>query len=113
MDTITLLDLFLMHVDYQKNHESNMDILQTMYERTHNYYIAVFSAVLVLAGGLIGSFIALYTHSIITSHFISGIVIITLIVLAVCLITLGIKIGQLQKKYLDILQVYNLLSLYF
>ena len=113
MNAITILDLFLMHAQYQNNHQSNMDILKSMYERTHNYYIAVFTAVLVLAGGILGSFIALFTQEKITSDFVTGIVIIALITLLISLFILVIKINQLHRDYLDILQVYNLLSQYF
>ena len=84
-----------------------------MYERTHNYYIAVFTAILVVAGGILGSFIKLLTQEQITSGFVTGILIITLIILAVSLYVVASRISQLHRDYLDILQVYNLLSQYF
>ena len=84
-----------------------------MYERTHNYYIAVFTAVAILAGGILGSFIALLTQEQIASDFVTGIVSTALTILVISLFVLVTKINQLQRDYLDILQLYNLLSKYF
>ena len=113
MNAITILDLFLLHVQYRNNHQSNMDILKSMYERTHSYYIAIFSAVLILAGGILGSFIALINQEQVTSDFITGIATIAFIILLVSLFILVSRINQLHRDYLDILQIYNLLSKYF
>ena len=113
MNAITIPDLFLMHVQYRNNHQSNMDILKSMYERTHNYYIAVFSAILILAGGILGSFIALQTQKQVTSDYITVIVYIALSILLVSLFVLVSRINQLHRNYLDVLQIYNLLSRYF
>jgi uncharacterized membrane protein YfcA len=102
-----------MHIQYRNNHQSNMEILKSLYERTHNYYIAVFSAILVLAGGILGSFIALWAQQQITSDFITAIIAIAIVILLVSLFILINKINNLHRNYLDILQIYNLLSRYF
>lgn len=113
MNKITILDLFLMHVQHPGNHQSNMDILKSMYERTHNHYVAVFKAVLTLIGVLLASFIALLTLKQITGTFAIGILIAAPISLLIPLLILRGQINQLDRDYLDILQVYNLLSQYF
>lgn len=113
MNQITILDLYLMHAQDPVNHQSNMDILKSMYERTHNYHVSVFKAVLVLIGGLLTSFIALLTLEQITSAFAIGILIAAPISLLIPLFILRGQINQLHRDYLDILQIYNLLSQYF
>lgn len=113
MNKITILDLFIMLAHHQHNAQSGMDILKSMYERTHQYYIAVFTACLVLIGGILASFMALLVQEQITNDFITGIVIIALIILLVPVGILVRKINQLHRNYLDIIQVYNLLSQYF
>jgi uncharacterized membrane protein YfcA len=102
-----------MHAQHQSDHRANMDLLRSMYERSHNYYIAVFTAVFVFAGGILGSFIALLTQEQITSTFVTVIVIIALIILLISLFTLVSRIKRLHRDYLDIIKVYNLLSQYF
>lgn len=113
LNEITILDLFLLHVQNQSNHQANMDILKSMYERTHNYYIAVFTALLVLFGSILGSFIALLTQETIISAFVTTIAIIALCILLISLFIIIRKINQLHRDFLNILQVYNLLSQYF
>jgi len=112
MDNITLLDIFLMHMRSHNPHEINIDILKSMYEHTHNYYIAVFSAVLVLAGGIIGSFIALLYQNA-TSKNVTAIIMVAFVFLLISLAILAYKINRLQRNYLDIIQIYNLLARYF
>jgi len=113
VNRITILDLFLMHVQHEENHQSNMDILRSMYERTHDYHVAVFRAVLVLAAGLLAGLITLLTLEQITSTFAIGILIAAPISLLIPLFILRAQINQLHRDYLDILQIYNLLSRYF
>ena len=113
MDSITTLDLFLMLARAGGNHQLNMDILKSMYERTHNYYIAVFTAVLILFGGILGSFIALLTQNEVTSNLITGIAVVAGVILLICLFTLANRINRLHRNYLDIIQIYNLLARYF
>ena len=113
MNEITILDLFLMLAHHQNNPQSAIDILKSMYEKTHNYYIAFFTAWLILVGGILGSFIALLSQEQITSGFITVIVIIAVISVLVAVITLIRKMNRLHRDYLDILQIYNLLSQYF
>jgi len=84
-----------------------------MYERTHHYYITVFTAVLVLIGGILTSLVALLVREQITSTVVAVIMIAASISLLIPLSILINKINRLHKDYLDILQVYNLLSQYF
>ena len=113
MDEITILDLFLMHIQYQRNHQSNMDILKSMYERTHHYYIAVFTAVLVLIGGTLTTLVTFLARDQITSTIVVVIMIAASISLLAPLFFLRNRMKRLHKDYIDILKVYNLLSQYF
>jgi len=113
MNNITIMDLFLMLARSSGNHQLNMDILKSMYEQTHNYYLVVFTAVLILAGGILGSFIALLTQDKVTSDVVTGIVSIAVVILLISLFTLGNRLSRLHRNYLDIIQIYNLLARYF
>jgi len=113
VNEITILDLFLMHIQYRRNHQANMDILKSMYERTHHYYITVFTAVLVLIGGILTTLITLVARQQVTSTLVVVIMIAASISLLIPLSVLISKINRLHKDYLDILKVYNLLSQYF
>ena len=112
MNEFTILDLYLMHVQDPGNHQSNMALLKSIYERAHHYYITVFMAVLVLLGGILTSIIALLTQEQITSVVVTVIMMAASFSLLIPLFTLRSKIKQLHRDYLDILQVYNLLSQY-
>ena len=113
VDEITIYDLYLMHVQHPANHQSNMDILKSMYERTHHYYITVFTAVLVLIGGILTSLVTLLAREQITSTVVVVIMIAASISLLIPLFVLRNQIKRLHKDYIDILKVYNLLSQYF
>jgi MFS family permease len=114
MGNITTIQLVSMLLSVTNgDHGPNMDTLKAIYERTHNFYIAVFSGVLVLIASIVGGLIT----SIVKSENITGIVswsapfaIVGLIVVIWILIY---RIKKLQKDYLDILMVYDLLSVYF
>jgi hypothetical protein len=113
VNQITILDLYLMHAQDPGNHQSNMSILKSMYERTHHYYITIFTAVLALIAGTLGSLIALLTLQEIRSGFAIGLLIAAPISLFIPLFILRTQIGKLHRDYLDVLQIYNLLSQYF
>jgi hypothetical protein len=113
VNEITILDLFLMHIQYRRNHHVNMDILKSMYETTHHYYITVFTAVLVLLGGMLTTIITLLARQQITNTLVVVILIAASLTLLIPLSILRNNINRLHKDYLDILKVYNLLSQYF
>jgi uncharacterized membrane protein YfcA len=95
------------------NHQLNMDMLKSMYEQTHKNYLAIFTAVLVLAGGIIGSFIAVLVQDTGMSDVVTWIVVIAVAILVVSLFILSSSLDKLQRNYLDIIQIYNLLARYF
>lgn len=113
MNEITILDLFLMHIQYRTSHQANMDILKSMYERTHHYYITVFTAVLVLFGGILTTLITLLARQQITSTLVVVIMIAGSMSLLIPLSILINRINRLHRDYFSILRVYNLLSQYF
>ena len=113
MDNITILDLFLMLAGSSGNHQANIDVLKSLYERTHSYYLATFSAALVLAGGITGGFIALLAQEEVSNEAVMAIIIIALAVLLVSVVALIGRLNRLQRSYLDILQIYNMLARFF
>lgn len=114
MDNITTLDLFLMLVGSNgRDHQTHIGVLRSLYERTHVYYLAVFSAGIVLVGSIVGAFIALLAQREASNAAIMVTAIIALVILLILLVPLASKLNRLQRNYLDILQVYNLLAQYF
>lgn len=114
MDNITILDLSLMLVGSNgKDHQANIGVLRSLYERTHGYYLAVFSAALVLAGSIVGAFLALLAQREASNQAVTVVVIIALVVLLISLGALISWLNRLQRNYLDIIQVYNLLARFF
>ena len=90
-----------------------MDLLQSIYERTHNYYVALFTAWLVLVGAVLGGFIALLQNEQVAGPFTTAIVIAAVTSVGIAIVLLKLQIRRLHRDYLDILQVYNLLAQYF
>lgn len=96
-----------------RDHQANITILRSLYERTHGYYLAVFSATLVLAGAMVGALIALFAQREASSEAITIVVIIALVILLISLGALIGRLNRLHRNYLDIIQVYNLLARFF
>jgi uncharacterized membrane protein YoaK (UPF0700 family) len=114
MDNVTILDLFLMLVGSSgEDHQANIDILRSLYERTHSFYLALLTATLVLAGTLIGAFISLLAQRQASSEAITVVIAIALAVLLAVLIAVIGRLNRVQRDYLDIIQVYNLLARFF
>lgn len=114
MYNITILDLFLMLVGSKgEKHQANIDVLRSLYERTHGYYLAVFSAALVLAGSIVVAFIGLLTQRGASNEGVTVVVMIALVVLLILMVALTNMLNRLQRNYLDIIQVYNLLARFF
>jgi uncharacterized phage infection (PIP) family protein YhgE len=94
-------------------HQSNMEALKAIYERTHNSYIAMFTTVLVLVASIIGGLI---TSLLNPQNFANIIFTVASVAIVMLLLVIGIlasRLNRLQRDYLDILMVYNLLSIYF
>ena len=68
-----------------------------MYERTHNYYVAVFTTVFVLAGGILGSFIPLLSLGQISSGIVTGVVVLAVVLLLTTLFILATRIRHLHR----------------
>ncbi len=113
MNNITILDLFLMLTRSKGDHQVNIDILKSIYEQTRGYYIAIFTAVLVLVGGILGSFITSLTQEQNTNNYITWIALVAAVILVISLVLLINRMNRLQRNYLDILQVYHLLARLF
>lgn len=114
MNNVTILDLFLMLAGSRKqDHQANIGVLRSLYERTHNFYLALLTATSVLAGTLLGAFISLLAQRQVPSEVITVIVMIALVVLLGVLTGLIIRLSRVHRNYLDIIQVYNLLARFF
>ena len=96
-----------------RDHRANIGVLRSLYERTHAYYLAIFSAAIVLAGSIVGAFIALLVQKGTTSGVITTFGTIAFIVLLISAVTFISRLNRLQRSYLDVIQVYNLLAQYF
>jgi len=114
MDNITILDLFLMLVaSTGKKRQANIDVLRSLYERTHSYYVVSFSASLALAGGIVGALIGLLAQREASNEVVAVAVIIGLVVALILMVIHATRLNRLQRNYLDIIQVYNLLARFF
>jgi len=116
MDSVTTIHLLCMLLSTGRGgHQPNMEVLKSIYERAHYYYLAVFSAILVLIASVLGGFIA----SLVNPHqanlwgLIAVVAPIALVVLLISLSILVYRLNRLQRDYLDIIMVYDLLSCYF
>lgn len=95
------------------NAQANVDILKSLYERTHNYYLAILSGIVALAGGIVGSFVALLSQREVPSDLITGSTTMALVVVLIMGAILVNRLNRLQRDYLDVIQIYNLLARYF
>ena len=114
MDSLTILDLFLMLVGSAgKEHQANIDVLRSLYERAHSYYLAALSALLALAGGLGVVLIGLLGQREASNEAVAVGVIIALVVALILMGIHAVRLNRLQRNYLDIMEVYNLLARFF
>jgi Na+/glutamate symporter len=116
MDEITLLDLACMLMNVRKRgHQPNIDVIKSIYEKEIAKIIALISGSLVLMGALM-TFIFSSVMQAQGSWFVILVVVlaaIAFIVLTISLNYFGEKIAALNRNYLDIVKLYNLLSVYF
>ena len=111
MDSITLVDLLCMLVNRRgPSPRSDLDVLKTVYERTHTRYLAVLVLFGLLTAALIGVFVAAATGWKDTK--ISILALVALLLLMGALVLLARRLNKLTRDYLDILKVYNLLGQY-
>ena len=111
MDSITLVDLLCMLVNKRgPSPRSDLDVIKTVYERTHTRYLAVLVLFGLLTAALIGVFVAGATEWKETK--ISILALVALIMLMLALVLLARRLNKLTRDYLDILKVYNLLGQY-
>ena len=89
---------------------SDLDVIKTVYERTHTRYLAVLVLFGLLTAALIGVFVAGATEWKETK--ISILALVALIMLMLALVLLARRLNKLTRDYLDILKVYNLLGQY-
>lgn len=108
-----MLDLFIMLVGSKGKRQANIDVLRSLYERTHSYYVVSFSASLALAGGIVGALIGVLAQREASNEAVAVVVIIGLVVALALMGTHAIRLNRLQRNYLDIIQVYNLLARFF
>jgi len=113
MGNITLLDILLMMVDTKRNgHQANIDVIKSIFERTHNYYTAILGSALALIGTLIGLIIVVVIQANVYPIVVVAVVV-ALVVLLVIITVVMLRLGNLQRRYLDILQVYYLIARFF
>ena len=111
MDSVTLVDLLCMLLNKGgANPRADLDVLKTVYERTHARYMAVLVLFGLLTAALIGVFVAGAVEWKETK--ISILALVALIMLMVSLALLARRLNKLTRDYLDILKVYNLLGQY-
>ena len=113
MDNITTIDLFLMLVGSKGEHQANIDVLRSLYERTHSYYLAWLSALVVLLSSSIGVFAGLLNQGEASNDGPKVVIVIAFVVLLILIADRIKRLNRLQKNYLDIIQVYNLLARFF
>lgn len=111
MDSVTLVDLLCMLVNQRgPSPRSDLDVLRSVYERTHTRYMAVLVLFGLLTAALIGVFVAAAAEWKETKICILALVALVMLMLSVAL--LARRLNKLTRDYLDILKVYNLLGQY-
>jgi len=117
MDELTLLDLTCMLLNTRiQGHRANMEILKSLYEREHTFFIARFSGFLILAGSIVAAVLNLMSSqpqgqnvngSVLTISIIALLVAVAMVIRDIYLL------GRLKRQYLNIVKIYNLLSRYY
>ena len=111
MDSLTIADLICMILNRDgPSPQANLDVLRTLYERTHARYMGVLIMFTVLTASVMGVFVASALAWGETK--ISILALVALVLLLASLTLLARRLNQLTRDYLDIIKVYNLLSRY-
>ena len=111
MDSLTITDLICMILNRDgPSPQANLDVLRSLYERTHARYMGVLIMFTVLTACVMGVFVASAMSWGETK--ISLLAMVALILLLISLTLLARRLNQLTRTYLDIIKVYNLLSRY-
>ena len=111
MDSLTIADLICMILNRDgPSPQANLDVLRSLYERTHARYMGVLIMFTVLTACVMGVFVASAMSWGETK--ISLLAMVALILLLISLTLLARRLNQLTRTYLDIIKVYNLLSRY-
>ena len=111
MDSLTIADIICMILNREgPSPQANLDVLRTLYERTHGRYMAVLMMFTLLTGGVMGVFVASALAWGETK--ISLLALAALILVLISLTLLARRLNQLTRDYLDIIKVYNLLNRY-
>ena len=114
MDKVGLDDLLLMLANSNgQNHQANLDILRSLYERRHSYYLTVISALIALIGSVIGILVSPLTQGAASDDRLTVAIGCALAIVLLLILYCTIKLTQLRREYLDIIQVYNLLARFF
>jgi len=111
MDSLTIADLICMILNRDgPSPQANLDVLRSLYERTHARYMGVLIMFTVLTACVMGVFVASAMSWGETK--ISLLAMVALVLVLVSLTLLARRLNQLTRTYLDIIKVYNLLSRY-
>ena len=108
MDSLTIIDIICMLVNKEgPNPQSNLDVLRSLYERTHARYMGVVIIFGVLTACVLGVFVASVIEWGETK--ISILAVVALILMVASLVVLARRLNKVTRDYLDIIKVYNLL----
>jgi len=111
MDSLTLADLICMILNRDgPSPQANLDVLRSLYERTHARYMGVLIMFTVLTACVMGVFVA--SAMAWGETRISLLAMVALVLVLISLTLLARRLNQLTRTYLDIIKVYNLLSRY-
>jgi len=111
MDSLTIADLICMILNRDgPSPQANLDVLRSLYERTHARYMGVLIMFTVLTACVMGVFVASAMSWGETR--ISLLAMVALVLVLISLTLLARRLNQLTRTYLDIIKVYNLLSRY-
>lgn len=108
MDSLTIVDIICMLLNKEgPNPQANLDVLRSLYERTHARYMGVLILFAVLTACVLGVFVASVLEWGETR--IAILAVVALILMMVALILLTRRLNKLTRDYLDIMKLYNLL----
>jgi hypothetical protein len=108
MDSLTIIDVICMLLNREGPHpQANLDVLRSLYERTHARYMAVLMVFAVLTACVLGVFVASVLEWGETKIGILAVVALILMMLSLAL--LARRLNSLTRDYLDIIKIYNLL----
>ena len=109
MDSLTIADIICMILNREgPSPQANLDVLRSLYERTHARYMAVLIIFTFLTVCVMGVFVASALAWGETR--ISLLALVALVLILISLTLMGRRLNQLTRDYLDIIKVYNLLS---